>query len=258
MFADETNSTLQFASRAKTIQNKPQVNEVMDEHVMLKRLQLEVSDLRKQLSERRAAVSEAEIKLLEAQKLQIQSENEQLQNNLTEQKQIAQQQDDKINKLKQLLLVHSRLAPVDDSINNNVDSNSNTTTTSATSDVVPKQADDQLKPRKENRRETWAPGDFQIQNHRISSNRASNLQMNDANNKSTIQDIVKIAENHNNATKQQLKLENEALLQQIENLSNDKTKLQTELKITHDQLSLKLFEAQQQIQHLEQQQNHKQ
>lgn len=39
-----------FASRAKSITNKPTVNEVMDEQTMLKRLQKEVDSLKKQLS----------------------------------------------------------------------------------------------------------------------------------------------------------------------------------------------------------------
>jgi hypothetical protein len=49
--AEETNSTLKFASRAKTIQNKPQMNEVLDDQTMLKKLQKEVQGLKEQLRE---------------------------------------------------------------------------------------------------------------------------------------------------------------------------------------------------------------
>lgn len=47
---EETHSTLMFASRAKSITNKPKVNEVMNEQTMLKKLQKEVDALKKQLS----------------------------------------------------------------------------------------------------------------------------------------------------------------------------------------------------------------
>nr|XP_033812697.1 centromere-associated protein E [Geotrypetes seraphini] len=52
---DETLSTLQFASTAKYVKNKPQVNETSDEEPLLKRYRKEVLDLKKRLEELEAS-----------------------------------------------------------------------------------------------------------------------------------------------------------------------------------------------------------
>lgn len=49
-FVEETRSTLKFASRAKLVQVEPRVNEVMDDGAMIRKLQKEVSELRRQLA----------------------------------------------------------------------------------------------------------------------------------------------------------------------------------------------------------------
>ncbi|XP_073457878.1 centromere-associated protein E isoform X2 [Aquarana catesbeiana] len=46
---EETLSTLQFASAAKNVKNKPHVNEVLDDQALLKRYRKEIMDLKKQL-----------------------------------------------------------------------------------------------------------------------------------------------------------------------------------------------------------------
>jgi centromeric protein E len=46
---EESHSTLQFASRAKNIANKPVVNEILDDQAMLKRMKMEMSALKRQL-----------------------------------------------------------------------------------------------------------------------------------------------------------------------------------------------------------------
>ncbi|XP_018414480.1 PREDICTED: centromere-associated protein E [Nanorana parkeri] len=46
---EETLSTLQFASAAKNVKNKPHVNEVLDDEALLKRYRKEIMDLKKQL-----------------------------------------------------------------------------------------------------------------------------------------------------------------------------------------------------------------
>lgn len=51
LHAEETISTLKFASRAKTIRNQPEINEVVSDEVMLKQYRREISDLKKQLDE---------------------------------------------------------------------------------------------------------------------------------------------------------------------------------------------------------------
>ncbi|CAO1329328.1 unnamed protein product [Diamesa hyperborea] len=54
---DETYYTLTFAQRAKKIKNKPKVNEVVSEQVMMKRLEKEISRLRLQLSTQETKIS---------------------------------------------------------------------------------------------------------------------------------------------------------------------------------------------------------
>ncbi|RUS29389.1 hypothetical protein BC938DRAFT_480720 [Jimgerdemannia flammicorona] len=48
---EETTSTLKFASRAKNIQNKPEVNEVLSDEALLRKYRKEIADLKKQLDE---------------------------------------------------------------------------------------------------------------------------------------------------------------------------------------------------------------
>jgi len=47
LYLEETRSTLQFASRAKLVKTKPQVNEVLDDSSLIKRLQRELAEARK-------------------------------------------------------------------------------------------------------------------------------------------------------------------------------------------------------------------
>ena len=49
-YGDETHSTLKFASKAKTIQNCTQVNEVLDDAALMRRYKKEISELRTQLA----------------------------------------------------------------------------------------------------------------------------------------------------------------------------------------------------------------
>lgn len=47
LYLEETRSTLQFASRAKLVKTKPQVNEVLDDSSLITRLQRELAEIRK-------------------------------------------------------------------------------------------------------------------------------------------------------------------------------------------------------------------
>jgi hypothetical protein len=47
LYLEETSSTLQFASWAKLVKTKPQVNEVLDDSSLIKRLQHELAETRK-------------------------------------------------------------------------------------------------------------------------------------------------------------------------------------------------------------------
>ncbi|XP_076820259.1 uncharacterized protein LOC143465709 isoform X2 [Clavelina lepadiformis] len=84
--ADETESTLRFASSAKQIKNKPQVNEVLSDAALLIRQKREINELRKRIKE------------MEKEKKSEQNEISCLQQNELE---------DKIQKLTRMLLVSS-------------------------------------------------------------------------------------------------------------------------------------------------------
>lgn len=48
-FLEETISTLKFASRAKTITTRPRVNEIIPDQEIIRRLRMEISDLKQEL-----------------------------------------------------------------------------------------------------------------------------------------------------------------------------------------------------------------
>lgn len=52
-FVDESLSTLKFASRAKSIENKPTVNEIVSDEVRLRRYEKEIEDLKGRLQQRK-------------------------------------------------------------------------------------------------------------------------------------------------------------------------------------------------------------
>lgn len=54
-YVDETKSTLQFAARAKMVKTQAQVNEVLDDRSMIRRLQQELEEVKKQLSEQKVS-----------------------------------------------------------------------------------------------------------------------------------------------------------------------------------------------------------
>lgn len=49
-FSEETLSTLKFASRAKTIENRPELNEIVSDQVLLKQYKKEIENLKKALN----------------------------------------------------------------------------------------------------------------------------------------------------------------------------------------------------------------
>ena len=50
LYLEETRSTLQFASRAKLVKTRAQINEVMDERSMIKKLQRELAEAKRATS----------------------------------------------------------------------------------------------------------------------------------------------------------------------------------------------------------------
>eukprot|EP00850_Spirogloea_muscicola_P000930 SM000003S11175 [mRNA] locus=s3:1472483:1482935:+ [translate_table: standard] len=75
---DETRGTLLFASRAKTITNCAQVNEVLTDAALLKRQKREIEELRLKLQESHSPHLEEEILLLRNEMLKIELERERM------------------------------------------------------------------------------------------------------------------------------------------------------------------------------------
>ncbi|XP_046377097.2 centromere-associated protein E-like [Haliotis rufescens] len=88
---DESHSTLRFASRAKTIKNKPILNEVLSDSALLKKYANEIKKLQKKVDK------------MGMQDMQL--EKEDLEKKLQEKEDIQKQQDELINKLRQMICV---------------------------------------------------------------------------------------------------------------------------------------------------------
>ncbi|XP_071101141.1 uncharacterized protein [Haliotis cracherodii] len=88
---DESHSTLRFASRAKTIKNKPILNEVLSDSALLKKYANEIKKLQKKVDK------------MGMQDMQL--EKEDLEKKLQEKDDIQKQQDELINKLRQMICV---------------------------------------------------------------------------------------------------------------------------------------------------------
>ena len=71
---DQTLSTLRFASRAKSIKNKPVVNEVLSEAAQLKRLSKEISQLKRALEEERTGKKKEDEVLEVKEKLEMEQQ----------------------------------------------------------------------------------------------------------------------------------------------------------------------------------------
>lgn len=223
-YVEETISTLNFASRAKTIQNKPEVNEVVDEHIMLKRLQLEVGDLRKQLSERR--VSDTELRMIEADKLRLETEKQDLVVKLNEEKALQKDSQERLARMKQLFLVSTKVIPAQTTSSSFSPQTPNgslgfSTTSSSMTNTPPSpgsvtmpllsvsailsQTDANLQTQtinisnaistnnnnnnnNANRRETWTPGDFEVHQQRRQQTSNQTNQQQNQNSSSSSQD----------------------------------------------------------------------
>eukprot|EP00794_Sanderia_malayensis_P019932 gene19932-21884_t len=92
--AEETLSTLKFASRAKTIKNQPKVNEVVDGDTMIKRYRKEINMLKKQIDEIQATTGINHLKM----------ENEKMELMLEEYERKRREQTDKISTLQNLII----------------------------------------------------------------------------------------------------------------------------------------------------------
>ncbi|XP_046556912.1 LOW QUALITY PROTEIN: kinesin-like protein KIN-7O [Haliotis rubra] len=88
---DESHSTLRFASRAKTIKNKPRLNEVLSDSALLKKYADEIKKLQRVVDK------------LGMQEIQL--EKVDLQKKLQEKEEMQHHQDELINKLRQMICV---------------------------------------------------------------------------------------------------------------------------------------------------------
>ncbi|KAL9963272.1 hypothetical protein ACROYT_G032456 [Oculina patagonica] len=119
---EETISTLKFASRAKTIKNCPEVNEVLDDGTLLKRYRKEIRELKKQLVEMSGSSH--------VQELQLEKEKvNEMEEMLEQQRRQQSEQEEKIKKLCNMICSAGR-----------------------ETDTKPSKA------RMAKRRETWCPG----------------------------------------------------------------------------------------------------
>ena len=134
---EETHSTLKFASRAKTITNKPQVNETLDDQTMLKRLQKEVTSLKNKLAGIKDGNYIEEVNKLQLEKQKVEEDKGELMERLREKEALHRAQEEKINRLANLILV-SHSAPV-----------------AVTEEDTKKKA-------RSARRETWCPGEGKL------------------------------------------------------------------------------------------------
>ncbi|KAF7649917.1 hypothetical protein LDENG_00133800 [Lucifuga dentata] len=98
--ADETLSTLQFASTAKKMKNDPHVTEVSDDGALLKRYRNEIVDLKRRLQEVSSVTQTTA------------TEKEVLSQLLQEKDQLQKEQEDRIRNLTKLLVTSSNLVPV--------------------------------------------------------------------------------------------------------------------------------------------------
>ncbi|OVA09421.1 Kinesin [Macleaya cordata] len=83
---EETKGTLQFASRAKSITNCAQVNEILTDAALLRRQKLEIEELRQKLQGSRSEVLEQEILKLRNDMLKYELEREKLAMELEEER----------------------------------------------------------------------------------------------------------------------------------------------------------------------------
>ncbi|CAB3982686.1 Centromere-associated E [Paramuricea clavata] len=90
---DETLSTLQFASRAKRIKNRPEVNEVLDDGTMLKRCRREINELKRKLEK-----SHSREEVLKRE-MELQMEKDMIQKELEEQRKVADETKAKLRDL---------------------------------------------------------------------------------------------------------------------------------------------------------------
>ncbi|KAJ1982865.1 hypothetical protein H4R34_001562 [Dimargaris verticillata] len=106
---EETISTLKFASRAKNVCNKPEINEQLSGEALLRVYHKEISMLKKKLDEYRTMNGTQEIEKLTHQKMQIEEVNEVIRRQLREKESEETRLRKHYEELKMMIIDSSRL-----------------------------------------------------------------------------------------------------------------------------------------------------
>ncbi|KAJ3056123.1 hypothetical protein HK097_008046 [Rhizophlyctis rosea] len=104
---DETISTLKFASRAKTITNRPEVNEILTDEALIKQYRKEINNLKRQLDEIKNQDHRRELLALESQKMKAEEANETIQRRLKEQEEEKARLFSNLENMKKMILNES-------------------------------------------------------------------------------------------------------------------------------------------------------
>ncbi|KAJ1982596.1 hypothetical protein H4R35_000222 [Dimargaris xerosporica] len=110
---EETISTLKFASRAKNVCNKPEINEQLSGEALLRVYHKEISMLKKKLDEYRTMNGTQEIEKLTHQKMQIEEVNEVIRRQLREKESEETRLRKHYEELKMMIIDSSRLCNPD-------------------------------------------------------------------------------------------------------------------------------------------------
>jgi len=115
--AEETLSTLKFATRAKSVQNRAQQNEVLDDRALLKRYQQEIASLRAQLAKlqqgdlSKQGCSNDFVRALEQNAAEAERERERIRSQLEEAENKRRLYEEKLERLTRLILNSPAPAP---------------------------------------------------------------------------------------------------------------------------------------------------
>lgn len=102
---EESLSTLKFASRAKSIRNTPEVNEVINDEAQLKRYRREIETLKRQVQDRASAeMIQQQLESVRNEKLVAEAETEQHRQQTLEKQQENERMQQKIVKLSSMIL----------------------------------------------------------------------------------------------------------------------------------------------------------
>lgn len=150
-FCEETHSTLKFASRAKTVTNQPEVNEVVSDEVLIKRYKRELSALKEQLSElKRQKSGDSEVPVASTK---VNNNYKELQKKLEQHAADREHLTKKIDQLTTFILTSSSTIPVSTVAGSSKDLGADENIHG----LSPTKRERSRKRQRTNRRKTWGP-----------------------------------------------------------------------------------------------------